>query len=86
MAWIRMLLPKDYPAILTAVLGGFLQQMFGPQKLLLAAAAPALLSWLTVLVWPDQLAALLASRVLAGVSNGLLSVNVYMADVAPSKG
>ena len=31
-----------------AFLGGFLQQLLGPKKLLLAAGLPSLLSWLVV--------------------------------------
>ena len=31
-----------------AFLGGFLQQLLGPKKLLLAAGLPGLLSWLVV--------------------------------------
>ena len=55
------------------------------RRVLVAAAVPALLSWLAVLLQPNNLTALLASRLLAGLANGLLTGNVYMADVAPSK-
>ena len=82
----------DYPGILEdcapifiAVLGGFLQQVFGPKKILIASGVSGLLSWMVVIIQPCSIYFLLGSRLLAGLSNGLLTGNVYMADVAPSK-
>ena len=68
-----------------AVLGGFLQQLFGPKKILIALGIIGFLSWLLVVFNPGSLYCLLGSRLLAGFSNGLLAGNVYMADMAPSK-
>ena len=76
---------EDYAPVIVAVLGGFLQQLFGPKKILIAAGIPGLISWLLVAIKPSSIHFLLASRFLAGFSNGLLTGNVYMADVAPSK-
>ena len=76
---------EDYGPIFVAVLGGFLQQLFGPKKILIAAGVPGFVSWLLVVGNPDSVYCLLGSRLLAGFSNGLLTGNVYMADVAPSK-
>ena len=76
---------EDYAPILVAVLGGFLQTLFGPKKILIAAAIPGFLSWVLVIINPDSIFLLLGSRLLAGFSNGLLTGNVYMPDVAPSK-
>ena len=76
---------EDYGPILVAVLGGFLQQLFGPKKILIAAGIPSFLSWLLVAINPMSVHVLLGSRLLAGFSNGLLTGNVYMADVAPSE-
>ena len=73
---------EDYGPILVAVLGGFLQQLFGPK---IAAGIPSFLSWLLVAINPMSVYVLLGSRLLAGFSNGLLTGNVYMADVAPSE-
>ena len=70
---------------MVAILGGFLQQLFGPKKILIAAGIPSVISWLLVVINPDSLYLLLGSRLLAGFSNGLLTGNVYMADVAPSE-
>ena len=39
---------EDVPPMAVAFLGGFLQQLLGPKKLLLAAGLPGLLSWLVV--------------------------------------
>ena len=75
---------EDYGPILVAVLGGFLQQLFGPKNILIAAGIPSFISWLLVAVKPNSVYFLLGSRLLAGFSNGLLTGNVYMADVAPS--
>ena len=67
------------------MLGGFLQQVFGPKKILIASGISGILSWIIVIIQPSSIHFLLGSRLLAGLSNGLLTGNVYMADVAPSK-
>ena len=41
---------EDVPPMVLAFLGGFLQQLLGPRKMLLAAGLPGLLSWLVVVV------------------------------------
>ena len=76
---------EDYGPIVVAVMGGFLQQLFGPKKILIAAGIPGFVSWLLVATNPQSVHFLLGSRLLAGLSNGLLTGKVYMADVAPSK-
>ena len=53
--------------------------------MLVGAAVPGLLSWLPVLLYPSSFPALIASRLLSGLSNGLLTANCYLADVAPSQ-
>jgi len=76
---------EDYGPIFVAVIGGFLQQLFGPKNILIAAGIPSFLSWILVAVQPNSVYFLLGSRLLAGFSNGLLTGNVYMSDVAPSE-
>ena len=73
---------QDIPPILVAVLGGFLQQLFGPRKLLIVSAVPSLLSWLLVAAAPLSFTAILTSRLMAGFSNGLLTGNVYLVNIA----
>ena len=73
---------QDIPPILVAVLGGFLQQLFGPRKLLIVSAVPSLLSWLLVAAAPFSFTAILVSRLMAGFSNGLLTGNVYLVNIA----
>ena len=73
---------QDIPPILVAVLGGFLQQLFGPRKLLIVSAVPSLVSWLLVAAAPLSFTAILASRLMAGFSNGLLTGNVYLVNIA----
>ena len=41
---------EDVPPMVLAFLGGFLQQLLGPKKMLLAASLPGLLSWLVVVL------------------------------------
>ena len=74
---------EDYAPIVVAVLGGFLQSLFGPKKILIAAGFAGLLSWLLMITNPDSILLLLISRLLAGLSNGFLTVSVYMPDIAP---
>jgi MFS family permease len=76
---------EDYCPIFVAILGGFLQQLFGPKKILIAAGIPNFISWILIAIDPTSLYFLLGSRLLAGFSNGLLTGNVYMADISPSK-
>ena len=73
---------QDIPPIVVAVLGGFLQQMFGPRKLLIVSAVPSLVSWLLVAAAPLSFPAILTSRLMAGFSNGLLTGNVYLVNIA----
>ena len=66
---------QDLPPIIFAVAGGFLQQRFGPKRLLISSAVPSILSWVVVGLWPDSFTAILSSRLLAGLANGLLTGN-----------
>ena len=75
---------QDIPPILVAILGGFLQQMFGPRKLLIVSALPSILSWLILAADPLSFPCILLSRLMTGFSNGLLTGNVYLANVASS--
>ena len=76
---------EDYAPMVVAVLGGLLQSLFGPKKILIASAVPGFLSWLLLIINPDSIILLLSSRLLAGLSNGLLTVSVYMPDIAPKE-
>ena len=66
---------QDIPPIIFAVAGGFLQQRFGPKKLLISSAVPSILSWVVVGLWANSFVAILSSRLLAGLANGLLTGN-----------
>ena len=66
---------QDIPPIIFAVAGGFLQQRFGPKKLLISSAVPSILSWVVVGLWPNSFITILSSRLLAGLANGLLTSN-----------
>ena len=76
---------QDIPPIIVAVLGGFLQQLFGPKKLLIASTIPSICSWVFVALYPSSITCLLLSRVSAGLASGLLSGNVYMSNIASPK-
>ena len=76
---------QDIPPIIVAVLGGFLQQLFGPRKLLIVSAIPSIFSWVFVALNPSSITFLLLSRVSAGLANGLLSGNVYLSNIASPK-
>ena len=66
---------QDIPPIIFALAGGFLQQRFGPKKLLISSAVPSILSWVVVGLWANSFVAILSSRLLAGLANGLLTGN-----------
>ena len=66
---------QEIPPILFAVAGGLLQQRFGPKKLLISSAVPSMLSWVVVGLGPNSFIAILSSRLLAGLANGLLTGN-----------
>ena len=66
---------QEIPPILFAVAGGFLQQRFGPKNLLISSAVPSMLSWVLVGLWANSFVAILSSRLLAGLANGLLTGN-----------
>ena len=53
---------EDYPPLVLATLGGFLQQLFGARRLLQAAAFPAVLTWIVIIAGPNSIACILASR------------------------
>ena len=57
-------------------------QMFGPRRILQVSAVPGLASWLLVALGSASLAALLMSRIMAGLSFGLLSGNVFLVHTA----
>ena len=76
---------QDIPPIIVAVLGGFLQQLFGPRKLLIVSTIPSIFSWVFVALNPSSITFLLLSRVSAGLANGLLSGNVYLSNIASPK-
>ena len=39
---------QDIPPIIVALIGGYLQQVFGPRKVLIASGFPSILSWILV--------------------------------------
>ena len=53
--------------------------------MLLLATLPNILSWFLVGLASHSVVALIMSRVLAGISIGLMASNVYIADVASTK-
>ena len=66
---------QDIPPIIFALAGGFLQQRFGPKRLLISSAVPSILSWVVVGLWANSFVAILSSRLLAGLANGFLTGN-----------
>ena len=73
---------QDIPPLVVAILGGFLQQLIGPRKILIASAVPSMFSWIMVAIHPSSFSFLLLSRLSAGLSNGLLTGNVYLSNIA----
>ena len=53
--------------------------------MLILATLPNILSWFLVGLASHSVVALIMSRVLAGISIGLMASNVYIADVASTK-
>ena len=64
--------------IAIAILGGVLQQLFGPKKMLMVSAVPSILSWVLIVLAPDSVLSLLLSRACAGLAYGLIIGNVWL--------
>ena len=62
----------EIPPIAIAILGGFLQQLFGPKNMLIVSAVPSILSWVLLALAPDSVLSLLVSRACAGLAYGLI--------------
>ena len=58
----------EIPPIAIAILGGFLQQLFGPKNMLIVSAVPSILSWVLLGLAPDSVLSLLVSRACAGLA------------------
>ena len=76
---------EDYPPMVMGILSGFLQQSLGPKKILQVTVLPGLLSWILVIINPNSTYLALASGFMAGLCNGLLTANVYAADMSSTK-
>ena len=61
----------EIPPIAIAILGGFLQQLFGPKNMLMVSAVPSILSWVLLALAPDSVLSLLVSRACAGSLLGI---------------
>ena len=78
-SWIVSL--DNFATPLICILSGFLQQRFGPLKVLTFACFPYMLGWITAAL-ADGVYYLYLSRILAGISNALLTTTVYTVEVA----
>ena len=76
---------QDIPPIIVAIIGGFLQQLLGPRRVLILSAVPNILSWLLITINYSSVKTILLSRVSAGLANGLLTGNVYLSNIASPK-
>jgi len=65
---------------LIAIISGQLQSMYGPKKTSLLACVPICASWLIMAVAPNM-STILASRLLVGLGNGILTSSVYIVEV-----
>jgi len=63
------------------ILSGFLQQKFGPLRVLMFACLPYSLGWLTVFI-SSSVYHLYLSRLLVGVSHALLTTTVYTVEIS----
>ena len=75
----------EIPPIAIAILGGFLQQLFGPKNMLMVSAVPSILSWSLLALAPDSVLSLLVSRACAGLAYGLIIGNIFLPNVVISK-
>ena len=73
---------EDYAPILVVIVSGFLQQWLGPKLMLQLTAIPYIASFVMVSISPDNWGLVIASRFIAGLAQGLLSSNVYLADMS----
>ena len=68
-----------------SILSGFLQQKLGPKTILQVTVLPAILSWTLIIFYPNHRPLAMVSRLMAGLSDGLLNANVYAADMSSTK-
>jgi len=78
-SWIVSL--DNFATPLVCILSGFLQQYFGPLKVLVFACFPYTAGWI-VAATADSAHYLYFSRILVGVSNALLTTTVYTVEIA----
>ena len=78
-SWIVSL--DNFATPVVCILSGFLQQYFGPLKVLVFACFPYALGWVVAAVAVSA-EYLYLSRILVGVSNALLATTVYTVEVA----
>ena len=75
----------EIPPIVIAILGGFLQQLFGPKRMLIVSAVPSIISWVLPALAPDSVLSLLLSRACAGLAYGLIIGNIFLPNTVSSK-
>ena len=68
---------QDIPPILVSVMGGFLQQMYGPKRILMVSAVPSILSWFLVALGSSSISILLMSRFIQNFSSVKMSSDIH---------
>ena len=83
--WKKSLVKKIFVKICYLFLF-YIQQLFGPKKILLVSAiSSGVLSWMFIVMASSSVPCLLLSQACAGFSFGLLIGNVYLAGVVSNK-
>jgi len=68
--------------IFISTLGGFVQQLVGPKKMLIANGTACVAAWLFIILGTENITCMLLNRLAGGIGIGILMGNVYLPDTA----
>jgi len=71
--------------IFISTLGGFVQQLVGPKKMLIANGVACVGAWLCIILGTESIPCMLLNRLAGGIGIGILMGNVYLPDTASPK-
>jgi len=71
--------------IFISTLGGFVQQLVGPKKMLIANGIASVAAWLFIILGTESITCMLLNRLAGGIGIGILMGNVFLPDLANPK-
>ena len=71
--------------IFISTLGGFVQQLVGPKKMLIANGIASVAAWIFIILGSNNITCMLLNRLAGGIGIGILMGNVFLPDTATPK-